>query len=92
MTACSTQYTEIKQIDDKAYIQLTGEIGSGVLHIDDVKTDLSGADTYSLDGAIVARFEVKTGTHLIRIAKKGVDVVKRKIYVTNGNVFEVIVP
>lgn len=92
LSGCSTNFSEVKQLDDKAFLQLTGNIENGFLIIDDKKIDLTEVDIFTLDGQSVAKFEVQTGTHLIEVLKKDKTVVKRKIYVTNGNVFEVIVP
>jgi len=92
LSACSTSFTEVKQIDDKAYLQLTGVIANGTLTIDGQAIDLASAETFKLDGNAVAKFELASGNHMIEVSKNGKVVVKRKIYVSNGNVFEVIVP
>ncbi|MFQ3198925.1 MAG: hypothetical protein ACI8R9_001584 [Paraglaciecola sp.] len=92
LSGCSTNFSEVKQVDDKAFLQLTGNFENGFLIIDGKGIDLTQVDTFTLDGQNVAKFEVQTGTHLIEILKKDKTVVKRKIYVTNGNVFEVIIP
>ena len=92
LAACSTSYNEVKQMDDKAYLQLTGKISSGTLVIDGNIIDLENAEKFELDDILVAKFELKSGTHLIEVTRNNQTVVKRKIYVTNGNVFEVIVP
>ncbi|MFT6898583.1 MAG: hypothetical protein ACJA13_003007 [Paraglaciecola sp.] len=92
LSGCSTNFSEVKQLDDKAFLQLTGDFENGVLIIDDKKIDLTQVDTFTLDGQKVAKFAVQTGTHIIEVLKQEKTVLKRKIYVTNGNVFEVIVP
>lgn len=90
--ACSSSFTEVKQVDDKAYLQLTGAIDDGTLLINDQSIDLGVAEKFEIDGNEVAKFEIASGTHLITVSRNGQVIVKRKIYVTNGNVAEVIVP
>ncbi len=92
LTGCSSSFTEVKQLDDKAYVQLTGQISQGILSIDGNEISLQSAETFELDGNTVAKFELSSGTHLIEVTRSGKTVVKRKIYVTNGTVFEVVVP
>ncbi|GAA6186294.1 MULTISPECIES: hypothetical protein [Alteromonadaceae] len=92
LAGCSSSFSEVKQLDDKAYLQLTGNIASGSLSIDGKQISLQQADKFKIDGNLVTKFEISSGTHLIEIVRNDKTVVKRKIYVTNGNVFEVNVP
>ncbi|RVT43055.1 hypothetical protein EMM73_17795 [Rheinheimera sediminis] len=93
LSACSTGFTEVKQVDDKAYLQLSGNIQGTILVLDNTTTvHLDSADTFSLDGETVAKFDLSVGSHQIEISRGQQVLVKRKIYVTNGNVFEVRVP
>lgn len=93
LSACSTGFSEIKQVDDKAYLQLSGNIQGTTLVLDDSTTvQLDDADTFKLDGEAVAKFDLSVGSHQVEIRRGSQVLVKRKIYVTNGNVFEVRVP
>ena len=67
LSACSTSFTEVKQIDDKAYLQLTGAIANGTLTIDGQAIDLASAETFKLDGNAVAKFELASGNHMIEV-------------------------
>lgn len=93
LSACSTSFSETKQVDDKAYLQLSGNIKGTTLILDNTTSvQLDDADTFSLDGETVAKFDLSVGSHQVEITRGQQVLVKRKIYVTNGNVFEVRVP
>jgi ferric-dicitrate binding protein FerR (iron transport regulator) len=85
LSACSTSFSEIKQVDDKAYLQLSGNLQGTTLVLDNTTT-------VQLDGETVAKFDLSVGSHQVEISRGQQVLVKRKIYVTNGNVFEVRVP
>lgn len=92
LSACSTHYSETRQVDDQGFLQLSGEFIGKTLYIDGIAVPLDKAKTFSIDGAKVAKFAIDPGTHIIEVHDNGDVKVKRKIYITNGNVFEVIVP
>lgn len=93
--ACSTSYNSVKQLDDKAYILVTGNFDGSYLNIDKnttINLDDSSVDSFKENGKEVVKFQVGAGTHTIVIKKDNSIIVNRKIYVTDGNTFEILVP
>lgn len=92
MLGCTSSYESVTQIDDtKAFILLTGNFENASLQIN-TNSPITLADsieTFMLDGKKVAKFEVTAGTNTVKVFKNGALVVNRKLYVTNGNSFEV---
>ena len=92
MLGCSSSYETVAQVDDtKAFILLTGNFDNASLQINTNTPIILSSDiqTYQLDGKKVAKFEVTSGTNVVKITKDGNLVVNRKIYVSNGNSIEV---
>lgn len=95
LTACSTQYQAVTQVDDQAWLQLSGNFVGATLQLDNQPViALTGGQvsTFELDGKTVAKFEITTGSHQIQIVRDGMLLVKRTLYVSNGNIIEVKVP
>ena len=92
MFACTSSYESLTQADDtKAFVLLTGNFEGASMQIN-TNTPITLGDnieTYQLDGKKVAKFEVTSGTNIIKIYKDGTLVVNRKLYITNGNSMEV---
>jgi hypothetical protein len=92
MMGCTTSYESVTQVDDtKAFILLTGNFENASLQINKSApiTLSDNIETFKLDGKTVAKFEVVSGTNIVKIYKDGALVVSRKLYVTNGNSIEV---
>lgn len=92
MLGCTSSYESVTQVDDtKAYVLLTGNFEGASLQINTNPQITLGDNiqTFILDGKEVAKFEVKSGTNVIKVYKNGALVVNRKLYITNGNSFEV---
>jgi hypothetical protein len=62
------------------------------LSINDQPIPLDNVESFSLNGETATQFSVGSGTHVVELRKGGQTLVKRKIYVSNGNVFEVRIP
>ncbi len=95
LSACSAGYSSSTQVDDKAYLQLAGDFSNTVLIIDDqqpIMLDSGEVNTFKLNGEKVAKFDLPTGSHTVEVLRNNTTVVKRKIYVSNGNTFEVRIP
>ncbi|MCB5226437.1 MAG: hypothetical protein NWQ54_15900 [Paraglaciecola sp.] len=93
LTACSSSFQTSTQVDDKAYLQLVGNFSGAVLRLDnDDGIDLESMKTFKLKGEKVAKLSVTTGTHQVIVERSGQIIVNRKIYVTNGNTFELRIP
>jgi hypothetical protein len=92
MLGCTSSYESVTQVDDtKAFVLLTGNFENASLQIN-TNSPITLADnieTFMLDGKKVAKFEVTVGTNTVKVFKNGALVVNRKLYVTNGNSFEV---
>lgn len=95
LAACSTNYSSSKQVADQAFLMLTGEFDGAVLVVDKqapVALDSSQISRYKEQGKEVIKFEISVGEHEVSITKNGQLVVHRKIFVSNGNSLEVIIP
>jgi len=95
LSACSTQFQAVTQVDDKAYLQLSGNFIGSVLQLNN-QPPISLADgnveTFNLNGATVAKFELSTGSHQVQVTRDGQVLVKRTLFVSQGNTIEVRVP
>ncbi len=92
MLGCTSSYESVTQVDDtKAFVLLTGNFKGASLQINTNPRILllDNIETYKLDGEEVAKFEVVSGTNVIKVYKNDVLVVNRKLYITNGNSIEV---
>lgn len=93
LSACSTHFSTTTQVDDKAYLLLTGNTQGAMLTIDDQpQINLDESNHYTQGDERVIKFQMDVGSHQVEVQKNGQVLVKRKIYVTNGNTFEVRVP
>lgn len=92
MSGCSSQFQQATQVDDKAVIQLLGSLEGYALSIDGQPIPLTNVESFTLNGELATQFSVSSGTHVVELVKAGQIMVKRKIYVSNGNVFEVRIP
>ncbi|GAA0859723.1 hypothetical protein [Aliiglaciecola litoralis] len=92
---CQSNYQTVTQADDSiAYVQLSGNFWGTELIIDDnapIVITEGKLETFKLDGKEVIKFELGTGSHRIKVLRAGKLVVDRKIYVSDGNTFEVVV-
>jgi uncharacterized protein YcfL len=87
-------YKAITQSESGSFLQLKGNYQNSNLSIDNhpsIQID-KNQKTFTLNGEQVIKFTVSAGTHTIKISRDGSEVVNRKIYVSEGNVFEVMVP
>lgn len=92
LSACGT-YQATTQTDDSSYIQVSGDSKNVEIIIDGKNLGrLDNFDTFNLDGIDVTRFELAPGVHEISALRAGKTILKRKIFVTEGNVFEVRLP
>lgn len=89
MTACSTSYQQVTQVDDTAFLQITGDLDGKQLILNGVSINTEEVESYQLDDTTVTKFRIPVGSHKLEIIENGKTTVKRQFYVTNGNVFEV---
>mgnify|MGYP000229641721 FL=1 len=92
LTACSsTSYTT--QESEEAYLQLQGNFTNSVLEVDKFQTVVNeDIKKYELNGKLVADFPVSIGAHHVVVYKAGKAVLSKKVFVTNGQTVEVVVP
>ena len=92
LSACGS-YQQTIQVDDQSYIQLSGDPeGVEIILNGNNLGKVEDFDSYDLDGTKMTRFETTPGTHIIELTRSGETLIKRKIYVTEGNAFEVKLP
>ncbi|MEI8631193.1 hypothetical protein P4S72_01985 [Vibrio sp. PP-XX7] len=92
LVGCSTNFSETKQLDDIAYIQLIGSLSNVSLTIDGNTVDVSKMKSFQLDERKTTKFQILTGTHQIEVLKNNHLIMKRQIFISNGNTFEVQLP
>lgn len=95
MTGCSSSFESVKQVDAKAFVLVSGNFDGTYLQIDNsspIDLNDSSVERYKENGVSVIKFQVSKGTHTVEIKRSDVVIVKRKIYVTDGNTFEIQVP
>ena len=93
LAACGS-FTSVTQTEEGTFLQLIGNRSGVVLVIDDKSQLNLEADTKSFDlnGKIATKIVVSPGQHRIKIKRGGSLLVDRSIYVSEGNVFEVMIP
>ncbi|MFC6440853.1 hypothetical protein [Bowmanella sp. JS7-9] len=86
---CSSGFQSVTQVDDKAFLQINADVRQYNVILDGQPLATSTAEPFSLNGKSVTQFAVAKGSHTVEIYMGNSLLVKRKFYVTNGNVFEV---
>lgn len=95
IAGCSTHFESTNQVNDSAFLQLEGNFLNTQLTLDEeasFELTEKSIKTFSFNGKDVARFPISTGKHTLKITRSGTVIVNRIIYVSNSNVFEVVVP
>jgi len=93
LSACSSQFQTVTQVDDVAHLQLSGDFSGATLTINEqAPINLDSAETFTFKNEKVAKFQLATGSHNVKVERGGKLLVNRKIYVSNGNTFELRVP
>ena len=93
LAACSN-YKANTQVEAGTFLQLKGAFANTELIIDDQPRIIidKSVKTFKIDGYSVAKFSISQGTHTVKVVRDGQTVVNRKVFVSEGNVFEVTVP
>lgn len=93
LSACGS-YQSTTQVDNVAYIQFSGETNKEQVSIDGQPVGTLGDDLESFDvnGKTVTRIQVQPGTHDVVVTRDGKQIIKRKIYISDGNSAEVNLP
>jgi len=93
LTACGT-YQSVTQSEEAAYIQFMGKPQLLELSIDgkasgNLRTDF---ESFNLNGETATRIQLTPGSHEIELRRDGNTIIHRKIYVSEGNIFEINLP
>lgn len=94
LSGCSSQFTSDTLVNDVAYVQLSGNFIGGQMLVDNdqlIHLEKSNIETFNYKGNLVAKFPIDVGSHEIQITKGNQVLAHRKIYVTNGQTFEIAV-
>jgi len=91
MTAACGTYQATTQLEEGTYLQLIGDTNKEQLIIDNGEPIVLGEHTksYDLNGRTATKIKVQPGTHTIKLMRQGQVVIHRKIFITDGNSFEV---
>ncbi|WP_199524417.1 hypothetical protein [Pseudoalteromonas sp. bablab_jr011] len=95
LSACSSSYRSVTQVEDRGILQLNGNFWGTSLELDSEAAVIINRDTFSSyykDGKELIEFPVAPGSHKVHLKRDGKTIVLRTIYVGNGNIFEVVVP
>jgi len=93
LASCGS-YQTTTQSDEIAYLQFIGDPQLETLTIDGKLSGTLGSDleSFDLNGNTATRIQILPGKHEFTLSKSGEVIMHRKIYVSGGNVFEVILP
>ena len=95
LAGCSSSYNSVTQVNDTAFLQLSGNFFDTQLSIDNespITLSEGSIETFKIDDKVVVKFPISTGKHNLKVVRRGEIIVNRIIYVTNSNIFEVKVP
>lgn len=95
LVGCSSNYQSTVQVDEQAAVMLSGNFWNTQLTLDDalpITLDKATYKSFELNDKEVIKFNLQPGTRQIKVTRAGNTIVLRKVYVSNGNTIEVIVP
>jgi len=93
LTACGS-YQSVTQSEEAAFIQFMGKPQLLELSIDGAVFGKLGSDfeSFNLNGETATRIQLSPGSHEIKLSREGKTIIHRKIYLSEGNIFEVNLP
>lgn len=92
LSACGSYQTTV-QSEPATYIQFVGEAAGQSFSLNGQdQGKLSALKSFNENGRELTRIEVPAGTHTLEVIDAGKTLIKRKIYVSEGNAFEVQLP
>lgn len=92
--SCGT-YNAVTLKEGSTYIQFLGRPNGEELYIDSSKEPvILGVNTksFNLNGVEATKIEVSKGTHKIQVIRNGNQIINRKIYISQGDIFELELP
>lgn len=95
LAACTTHYASTTEVDDQAFLRLTGNFEQALMQVDSqpvIALDSQDVSRYDDHGEQIIKFEIPVGKHEVKVTRNGQLVVHRVMFVTNGNSFEVRIP
>jgi hypothetical protein len=93
LSGCTTNYSSSTQIEDSGYILLKGNFNNTTLYVDDTAIYIDSTTTqYKLNGKMVSKFPLGVGTHSIKIQRGDNTLISKKIFLSNDQTVEIIVP
>ena len=92
VAACGSFKTTV-QSEEGTFLQLVGNPQDVVLVLDQSTTmDLNQAKSFDLDGRNITKIVIPPGQHRVTLTRGGNLLVDRKIFVSEGNAFEINIP
>ena len=92
LAACQSS-TYITQSAENSYIQFTGGYLQTVVQVGDLTFNITPqTESFDLNGQQVVKFEIPKGKHQLVVSKGNQVVVKKYIFVTEGQTVEVKIP
>ena len=85
---CFHQRDEVKQVESLSYLRFIG-------HVEGAVVTVSRDGTAVMSDVVVApqtSYTVRPGTYLVTVVRGGAEVVRRKLYVSDGHTVEVRIP
>jgi len=93
LTACG-YHQAATQKSDTAYLLFIGPPQGEQVEIDGSTRLTLGSDTrsYNLNGKTATKIAIPAGTHTVKLSRQGQLLIHRKIFVTEGNQYEIQIP
>ena len=87
----SLTYTQ--QIEDSSYIQFQGNYNNAVINLGEQEFVIDETVTsYDLNGTQVVKFEAPKGKSLLIVSKNNSTVIKKYVFLNEGQTLEVTIP
>lgn len=93
LSGCTTNYSSTTQIEDSGYILLKGNFINTTLYVDETAIYIDATTAqYELNGKMVSKFPIKIGSHSIKVERDNDMLISKKIFLSNSETVEIIVP
>lgn len=93
LLGCSSEYKSTEQVEQYAYIQLKGNYQDSEIILNNGESlSANSLSTFKDGNEVVISIPVDAGTHDLKVKKNGQLKVHRKLFVSEGESREVLVP
>ncbi|MDN3651319.1 hypothetical protein QWY77_00780 [Thalassotalea ponticola] len=93
VTGCAKNYQSVSQVEDSGFLVLKGNyVGTEIIIGDQVIVIDEDTKFYKVDGERVAKFPLAVGSHNIEVRRDGNVILARKLFLTNEQSAEVLIP